>query len=308
MVAGTSMLHAIKAQILRRFAGDHLDLIAWRARLTAVCEAFVTSGRADPNFVSKFTSGRDHDFWACLSEALIADRLSHMQFLPRPRVGAGPDFLIACGNRRVWIEVVCPEPKNISDIWLDPPPVHRVNFPHVDILLRWTHAIKAKADRLIGDSEGRSYLKEGVVSPDDAYVIAVNGCRLRSGPFPELIGISQFPFAAEAVFSIGPYQIEIDRETLKAVAADYQHRPIVRNRNNSPVAAYMFLDPTFANISAIWAVDLNGSSVRGGSEPMFVVHNPNATNAIPVGFLPSDADYVCSTVDGELVLERRPHA
>ena len=59
-----------------------------------------------------------------------------------------------------------------------------------------------------------------------------------------------------------------------------------------------FLDPRFAPISAIWAVDLNGASVIGNSEPMVVIHNPFALNPIPVGFLPVDSEYV-ATPSGE---------
>jgi type I restriction enzyme S subunit len=183
-----------------------------------------------------------------------------------------------------------------------------ITFPHVDILLRWTSAIKAKAEQLLGDRKGtiQGYLKDGIVGPDDAYVIAVNGCRLRSGPFPALLGISQFPFAAEAVFPIGPYQIQIDRETLKKVGDGHQHRPFVKNKNGSDVPAYTFLDPYFAPISAIWAVDVNGTSAVGGLEPMVVIHNPNATNPLPLKFLPSDADYACTSQASDLLLERIP--
>jgi hypothetical protein len=37
---------------------------------------------------------------------------------------------------------------------------------------------------------------------------------------------------------------------------------------------------------------------------MLVVHNPNAGNPIPVGFLPSHAEYVADPVDDEFVLRK----
>jgi len=196
--------------------------------------------------------------------------------------------------------VVCPQPANIPVNWLDLRPGVAFEFPHVEILLRWTSAIKAKAERLLGSADGtvRGYLDSGVVSPEDAYVIVVNGCRLRNGPFSALFGISQFPFAAEAVFPIGPYQVHISRDTLQVVDSGHQHRPFVQNRNGAQVPANTFLDPRFKPVSAIWAVDLNGSSVLGGSEPMVVVHNPHAGSPVSVGFLPADAEYV-ATPEGD---------
>jgi type I restriction enzyme S subunit len=173
-------------------------------------------------------------------------------------------------------------------------------------LLRWTSAIKAKAEALIGSSDGKQagYIKSGLVASDDAYVIAVNGCLLRGGRFPTLFGISQFPFAAEAVFPIGPYQLRIDRETLEVVDRGHQHRPYVLNKNGARVPAYTFLDPRFNRISAIWAVDLDGGSAIGNSEPMVVVHNPNATSRVPLGFLPADDEYVAVAEGDEFALSK----
>lgn len=299
----------IRRFLSERFPGDLPQTVALRDKLAKASEDFVSSGRADPKFVAELTSGTDQKFWASISEALIAEQLRDKVFLPRAQVGAGPDFLLSDGTRRVWIEVVCPEPSRVSDEWLSPEPTHCIDFPHVDILLRWMSAIKAKAERLLGSAkEGVvGYLDEGIVSPDDAYVIAVNGCRMRSGPFPALHGISQFPFAAEAVFPIGPMQVQIDRETLKTVGTGHQHRPFVKNKNGADVPAYTFLDPAFAHISGVWAVDLNGSSAWGGREPMVVVHNPNAVNPILRGFLPSEAEYIARKDGEDYVLEKHPH-
>lgn len=274
--------------------------------MVQVCENFVKSGLADPKFVKELMSGSEQKFWACISEALIADRLRGKEFGVRKARGKGPDFLLMEGARRVWVEVVCPEPINVPADWLEPKLGGVVNFSHEEILLRWTSAIKAKAEAFIGSSDGRQkgYLNSGEVSPNDAYVIAVNGCRLRSGPFPALLGISQFPFAAEAVFPIGPYQLRIDRETLKVVDQGHQHRPYVPNKNGALVPAYTFLDPRFNLVSAIWAVDMNGQSVIGNMEPTAIVHNPNAKNPISRCFLPADSEYVAVAKGDEFVLSK----
>ncbi len=178
--------------------------------------------------------------------------------------------------------------------WINIEPGTVGDFPHQAILLRWTSAIKEKAEKLLGSADGkvRGYLSNGVVAADDAYVIAVNGCRLRHGPFSALLGISQFPFAAEAVFPIGPYQLQINRETLHVVERGHQVRFHIEKPNGALVPASMFLDARFAAVSAIWAVELDGRSVIGKRERTVVIHNPLTTNPMPLGFLNADDEYV----------------
>lgn len=285
----------IEQYITQRYPSCTGNVVAYRQELIRVCNEFVDRNLADPKFVRELTSGNEGKFWSCISEALLAERLRHKEFPLRDARGVGPDFLVMDGNRKVWIEVVCPEPRGLPGPWFK---FHTgvIDFPNIEILLRWTAAIKAKAERLTGSVDGvtAGYLQNGIVSPEDSYVIAVNCCQLRNGPFSALFGISQFPFAVEAVFPVGPYQLRIDRETLDVVDQGHQHRPYITNANGAQVPAYTFLDPRFNCVSAIWAVDLNGGSVVGNSEPMIVVHNPNAENPISLGFLPSDNEYVAT--------------
>lgn len=297
----------IETHISQKYPRSDPRSVAYRNELISVCNEFAERGLADQKFVRELTSGQDTKFWACISEALLADHLLNKDFPKRSTVGEGPDFLVADGDLNVWIEVICPEARGIPAGWLSIEEGVVTDFPHVDILLRWTAAIKEKAEKLIGNTDGTitGYLEKGVVAFNEAYVIAVNGCQLRNGPFSALFGISQFPFAAEAVFPIGPIQLKINRETLKVVERGHQHRPYIINRNEAQVPAYTFLDPRFNPISAIWAVDLNGGSVIGNTEPMAVIHNPNALNPIPIGFLPADSEYVATPCsEDEFLLEK----
>jgi hypothetical protein len=117
-----------------------------------------------------------------------------------------------------------------------------------------------------------------------------------------LTGISQFPYAAEAVFPIGPYQIHIDRATLKSVGQGHAHRVAIKKPNGALVPSHAFLDPWFAMVSAIWAVDFNGCSAIGNPEPSAVIHNPNAINSLPLGFLPADSEFVATPIEGNQLL------
>ncbi|MFD0930596.1 hypothetical protein ACFQ1T_12490 [Methylophilus glucosoxydans] len=284
----------IEQQIELYFPGAHPRAIAWRTHLISVCKQFIDSGLADSQFVRELTSSIKQNFWARLSEALIARRLKGLIFNQRTNVGEGPDFLLMHDNRKVWIEAICPEPINVPEKWLSSSAESGVvAFPHREILLRWTGAIQKKAEALMGNGmTKKGYLESGLVGANDAYIIAVNGCQLRSGPFPALFGISQSPFAVEAVFPIGPYEIRLDKISGEVLGGQHQHRPEFPNHNNSPISTTMFTDPKFQYISAIWALDLNGGESIGNAEPTALIHNPLARNPIPLGLLPADEEFV----------------
>ncbi len=285
----------IESFLLQRYPGNGRRQ-AVREYIASACIELVQSGLADSNFIKELCSGSEQKFWSRVTEALLAACLKSIGLTLEPSPGGGPDFLVIENGRRIWIEAICPAPTGIPSEWIEPKVGTVISFPHTQILLRWTGAIKEKAEKLLGSSDGTvsGYIKKGIVASDDSYVIAVNGCQLRSGPFSKLFGISQFPFAVEAVFPVGPYQITIDRNTLEQTGAGHQYRPLIPKPNGQPVPAYTFLDPKFRLISAIWAVDLNGTSSIGNSEPMAVVHNPNAVNPIPTGFLPAHNEYVAT--------------
>jgi hypothetical protein len=212
----------------------------------------------------------------------------------------GPDFLVKHEEKKIWVEVICPEPMGVPEDWLTNALGKVINFPHEAILLRWTAAIKEKTEKLLGYAgrDQTGYVARGVVASGDSYVIAVNGRRLR-GAFNALAGISQHPFAVEAVFAVGPYQIKIDRASMKATGGGHQHRPSIAKPKGSAVPAYSFLDPAFRAVSAIWATDLDDCSVLGNLKSMALVHNPLAINPIPRLLFPAESEYVASVCGGE---------
>ena len=289
-----------------RFSGEGQPALV-RERLHRACVNFVASGWADKKYVTDLTGESDAQFWSCVSEALVYDRVSAHTFAARPTIGSGPDFLLKAGAKRLWIEVICPTAAGVPSDWLQIQTNKVTSMPHEAILLRWTAAIKEKTEKLIGnpDRNIQGYLEKGVVSPNDIYVIAVNGCQLRHGPFPALSGISQFPYAAEAVFPIGPYQIHIDRETLKTVGHGHQQRFTIKKPNGESVPSHAFIDPRYQPVSAVWAVDFNGCSVIGSPEPSALIHNPNAINPLPYGFLAVDDEYAAIPVNKDEFLFKR---
>jgi len=64
----------------------------------------------------------------------------------------GPDLLIEHQSGKIWIEVICPMPTGLPSDWLEQTAGKAVNHPHEAILLRWTSAIKEKAEKLLGNA------------------------------------------------------------------------------------------------------------------------------------------------------------
>lgn len=291
------------AQILtKRFPNSGLQEI-YRNELIRICDEFANSGHADRKYAAEFAL--DDSFWACVTEALVYQRLKNMQFGVRDRIGLGPDFLVLHENKRVWIEVTCPKATGIPGHWQDVQgggriPAEAMTVPHTEILLRWTAAIKEKMEKLHGRSDGSriGYIDQEIVSKDDVYVIAVNGCLLRRGGFPAFEGISRFPYAVEAVFPIGPLGFSIDPETMKIVDSLHQERHEIEKGNGSSVPAFAFLDPVNNMVSAIWALDLLGAECVGQRDRSAVIHNPNASNPLSRGFLHAEDEYGALREDG----------
>ncbi len=276
-----------------RLPGEHGDTV--RAQMLQICQAYLDGGLGDRNSEQRLCSQDDYVYWQQLSEVLIWHELSRR--MPVEHRDIGPDFLIRDGSRNVWVEVITPEPTNIPIDWLTDGDESGVySLPSEPLLLRWTAAIKEKAEKLLGNADlnYRGYLAQGVVDASDVYVIAINGRLLRSanGAFPQLEGISQLPFAAEAALAVGPLAITVNRETVERSAAHQTHRAAIRKPNGSEVPANTFLDPAFAPISAIWALDIDESVVLGRSGPMAMVHNPHAINPLRIGLLPANAQFI----------------
>jgi hypothetical protein len=127
-------------------SGEHLHSVVVRRHLTETTQRFIDSGLADPKFITELASASEQTFWACMSEVLVADVLQGISFAERKKIGNGPDFLLRNGDQKIWIEVICPSPSGIRVDWLQKQMGTVINFPHKEVLLRWTSAVKEKAE------------------------------------------------------------------------------------------------------------------------------------------------------------------
>ncbi len=287
----------LKQFLSKRYPRDSILRIEVQQFVLMLCERHIRLGFADRNFEKDLCCGSEHKYWQRLSEALLVNELLVANLDVQPSRNKGPDILVKYKGRNIWIEVICPEPRGVPENWLRRELCH--TMPSEEILLRWTSAIKEKSERLLGNREKNisGYLQDGVVDPDDSYVIAVNG-RLLRDVYCNLMGISGYPFAVEAVFEVGSRQLIFDKISLQVLESGYQHRPFIPKPLGESVPANMFLDPAFQAVSAIWATDIDDSLNIDNLIRMSVIHNPLAIkNRIEERFLPASTEYVATVCE-----------
>jgi type I restriction enzyme S subunit len=253
----------------------------------------------DKKLIKDLCGNDDHKYWESLSEILLAHSLLSTE-ATLTRKKKGPDFLFQKNNINIWIEVTCPRPMGLPPEWTNielRPNNIAYSSPLDQILLRWTNSIDAKSKKLV------EYLEKKIVLPTAAYVIAINGRRLRDR-IPELIGVSGYPYAAEAVFPIGPRFVSIDRHTHNISDSGHIHRTEVKKPGSSAVPTEFFLSKDSEYVSAIWATDICEVTVTENITPqMAVIHNPFAKNPIPLGLLPAQKEYIAINQGDSFLIE-----
>jgi len=213
---------------------------------------YYKSELAPPHMISELETKNDGKFWSHIWEALLFDHLKLMGFeFVNDRVSQrgqiGPDFGIKYENKIIWFEAVAPEPEGIPKDYLEPILIGEFRAgtePHEQKLLRWTSAVKSKKDKIA------QYIREGIISENDCVVIAVNSCKLQNFAFND-IGISQFPYAVEATYPVGPLSISLNRSGRAIGSATNSIRHKVLNKNNADVPTDSFLNHEYNIVSAV---------------------------------------------------------
>ncbi|MCB9994697.1 MAG: hypothetical protein H6873_13725 [Hyphomicrobiaceae bacterium] len=281
---------AIEDAIQRRYPNPYeLDL---REKVISECHRFLESGLGDANSEKRLCEENDAAFWQQMSEVLFAVQLRTAGF-SIARENSGPDFLVEYEGKRIWIEVICPEPKGVPRDWLELRIGEVTSFPHEQILLRYTAAIKEKAERLIGspDRNEAGYIAKGIVREGDYYVIAVNGRLLRRGRMSQLEGISGHPFVVEATLGVGPYEMTFDHSSDQAKTMGNGARHYVLNSNRSSVPTNVFLDERYSAVSGVWGADNDVKLLIGLNPPTVFVPNPLALNEFANGWRLAEMSY-----------------
>jgi type I restriction enzyme S subunit len=207
----------------------------------------------------------------------------------------GPDFGLLHEGTTLWVEVIVPAPEGIPPDYLRTPKVGEVivkSMPHQEILLRWTAALKEKREKF------QRYVESGIIAVTEPTVIAINGCRLCDFAIDDH-GISQMPFAVEATFPVGPIAVPVSREGRIDGEARRIPRFSIENANGAEVRTDSFLNPLYANVSAVIGT-VKWDMLK--PLPLTVVHNPLAAVALPTEIFGATKEYVADDQGDEYLL------
>jgi len=134
-----------------------------------------------------------------------------------------PDVDIIYKGRRIWFEATsptCGAPDSLDYIAL-PAPGQVYDVPQEKIILRYLNSISEKYE-----CQYANWLKKGIVSDKDAFVIALNP---REIPFDHADTVP--PRILQAGYTVRAPYIVIDRQTAKAVTpAIISAKPLRRHR------------------------------------------------------------------------------
>jgi hypothetical protein len=246
----------------------------------ADCEALwqIYEPFADPEFRTELRSNFDARYWEMYLTTFLI-REGYEVSCPKP----GPDVGIKFNGRRIWFEATCPT-RGADDqadqvpaqqvVGIDSEPVFQ-DVPNERLVLRYLNSISAKHKE-----QYATWLEDGTVAPDEAFIIAIN---------PRRLGFeyadTQPPRILQAAFTIGSPYVVIDAHTLTQVDAGYQFRDKIVKASGSVVATGVFHLDEYTGLSALLCsrVDAVNQPEEMGAD-FQLVPNPRAKISLPDGF------------------------
>lgn len=280
---------------------------AYAHKVVALLDEYDASGFAPPNLPGEIATRQREKIQAAIWEAMLYWHFKNNGVVycagRVTKAGQnGPDLCIDLNGRRLWIEAVAATPTGVPSEWLAP--ISGVEFtarslPHEEMLLRYTSVLADKKTQLT------ERIAKGIIGPDDAYVIAVNGCMLSFWRDGHSHGITGWPFIVEAVLPIGPLAVPFDRNENRVGEAANTLRYSLTKPNKACVPLDNFLNDEWRRVSAaVWCGQRDHLS---GRVDLVVVHNPRALVPIPKGSLGNDPRYEYVAEDdgaGGYILQR----
>jgi len=228
---------------------------------------------ADPDFPLEFSKQLQPRFW----ELYLGCSLLDLGFSIIPKSSSkGPDFHIVLDGRNIWIEAIAPNngegPDAVPDIYehsgFDP-------MPEDKIILRFTNAITEKKKKL------DAYIRSGIVSSNDIFVIALNGGGINmlmfDGPMPTVI---------KSVYPVGDEVVTVDVVSRKVISDKYKLRFEIIKDSRKAVSTRAFINPEYINITGILYsnVSLGTLPSKLGDDFLFI-HNSIAISKLKYGWL-----------------------
>lgn len=246
---------------------------------------------ADPGFRDLIARDFSQRYWEMyLGNGLLNSRLALQNKPPQ-----GPDFQVKLGDRVLWVEAIAPTSGNGPDAVHDLPQgvAHKVQDEALVLRLRGAIDTKFRVQQ--------SYLKSGVVRPNDIYVISVNARSI-----PQMFFETDLPRIARALYPIGPMEVVIDKRSGEVVDTRYALRESISKKSGALVDTTVFADERHSSISAV--IYCNSDAGNHPNDPgdigrdFSIFYNPYATVPLDRGVIRCGQEFVVD--DGDLVCHR----
>lgn len=257
----------------------------------------------DDDFCEKFPRETNRRYW----ELYLAHFLSHQFTLKPPKKkknNPGPDFCFQHEGKTIWVEAVAPtsgkkEENRVPDVIYDNRARKR---PKEKIILRYQASLRDKAKEFEDDRNN------GIVKDDDIQIIAVSDADLPRWSMGDTV-----PYILHALFPIGDYRIEINRNSGHSVGEGYGYQEERLNANNKFIR-YFFQESNELISGVLYHASHMGDLVwdewEGISKnQLYFIHNPFAKNPLPQGLFKCGHEYTANyDGDGGFIINHAPLA
>lgn len=224
---------------------------------------------ADDHFLEDAKSHFQERFW----EMYLAVSLIRRGYKLKKGCNSGPDFVVSLESETLQLEATAPGPGTGKDAVPKMKTGTANRVPDNEIVLRIRSALRDKLTQF------EHALDQGIVQETDAYIVAINGIRIR-----ESISEGSIPFVLKAVFPFGDLNVVWNKESNEVTGSYYSHRPTIAKKSGVEIRTDIFNTDEYCRVSAVLYTrcDCANHAEEFGDE-FQLVHNPQAVNPIARG-------------------------
>ncbi|UHJ59471.1 hypothetical protein [Vibrio furnissii] len=239
---------------------------------------------ADTKFITQFRNHFAGGYW----EMLLAHKLQEQGFDLTSK-DDGPDLCTAINGQTAYFEAICPTGGTGDNEVLGLPA-----SDYIQALIKEPAALRLTSAFVNKSRIFRNYMTQGIVAQNDILVIAINGeC------IPDIhIENPECPEIVKVTYAIGSYEFRKNSQT-EVLTGSYKRRDYIENPKGSRIPTNLFVDPANENISAVLYTHENAFSFGN----YYLVHNPNATNPLPMGCIKGVREFSLLLTDGGETLQ-----
>lgn len=259
-------------------------------------------GYNDKTFLS---AARNDDFIARLWEMYLTCALLELGINVEKKNNSTeekPDIKIKEGATTYWIEAISPDigdsPEMIEAF--EQKKGKACDIPDEETTFRLLLAVAGKT------KSRNNYVKNGILSEHEPYIIAINGSKLNVPDF-------DMPRLVKGVFGIGMPIVQLHLKSGKTVDSGFSEQKSVKiskGKGFQEISKTFFIDDEkYDGISALLYSDMPAppffdSSTDLMSDYFYLVHNPRAKNPLPHGFIKVGTEYWIDDIEKITPIEK----